>query len=175
MTQKFIIAGSGGQGIMLLGKVLAEAAMYEGKHVTWLPSYGAEVRGGTAHCSVVISDKPIGSPRIPFADTVIMMNSPSLNKFSGRLSPKGIAIVNSSLADDNFKKAGMLKFPFTDIASKIGNMKVANMVALGCLIVNIRTVKKETIIKVFDDLAPSGRLDLIDITKRALDERMKLK
>jgi 2-oxoglutarate ferredoxin oxidoreductase subunit gamma len=97
MMEKIIIAGAGGQGIMLLGRVLAEAAMRENKYVTWLPSYGAEVRGGTAYCMVVISHKEIGSPYIEEADTLIIMNNPSLEKFKDRIKKQGLLILNSSL------------------------------------------------------------------------------
>ena len=98
MTERVIIAGAGGQGIMLVGKVLAEAVMLEDKFVTWLPSYGADVRGGTAHCMVVISDKEIGSPYVAKADTLIIMNAPSLERFKGRIKNNGLRVINSSLA-----------------------------------------------------------------------------
>jgi len=175
MTQKFIIAGAGGQGIMLLGKVLAEAAMYEGKYVTWIPSYGAEVRGGTAHCAIIISGEPIGSPCIDQADTLIIMNSPSLDKFCARVKKGGLVIVNSSLIEDKSEKPGMLKFPFTGIAATLGNVKVANMVALGCLIASKKIVKKETVFEVFRDMAPSNKKELILINQKALEEGMKLR
>ncbi len=90
MLEKIIIAGAGGQGIMLLGKVLSEAAMRLDKYVTWLPSYGAEVRGGTAHCMVIVSDAEIGSPYVKEADTLIIMNAPSLKKFKNRIKNKGL-------------------------------------------------------------------------------------
>ena len=132
MTERIIIAGAGGQGIMLLGKILATSIMEENKFVTWLPSYGAEVRGGTAHCLVVVSDEEIGSPYIKEADALIVMNSPSLMKFKGRLKNKGLLIANSSLVDNiTDKKFTVLNFPFTDIASNLGNIRIANMVALG--------------------------------------------
>ena len=98
MTEKIIIAGSGGQGVMLLGKILAETAMQENKFVTWLPAYGAEVRGGTSHCMVIISDKEIGSPYVDKADTLIIMNQPSLERFKERRAPQGLLLINSSLA-----------------------------------------------------------------------------
>ena len=95
MIYKIIIAGAGGQGVMLLGKILAEAAMREDKFVTWLPSYGAEVRGGTANCSVVISDEEIGSPIIGSADILIVLNEPSLVRFQKRVKNNGLIVVNS--------------------------------------------------------------------------------
>ncbi|MBN2831080.1 MAG: 2-oxoacid:acceptor oxidoreductase family protein [Candidatus Omnitrophica bacterium] len=175
MTEKIIIAGSGGQGIMLLGKVLAESAMEEGKFVTWLPAYGAEVRGGTAHCMVVISDDEIGSPYIDRADTLIIMNKPSLNRFSPRLNKGGIMIVNSSLADPKESSLNIKKYPFTDMAIKLGNIKVANMIALGFYLNNRKTVKVKSVLKVMEKMATEGREDLIKINQEALDAGVKLK
>jgi len=168
MTEKIIIAGAGGQGIMLLGKVLASAAMQEGKFVTWLPSYGAEVRGGTAYCMVVVSDKEIGSPYIDKADIMIVMNAPSQEKFKNRLSPKGLLILNSSLATQGTGKADALRYPFTDLASGLGNVKVANMVALGCLAAKKKIAGPEAIVRAMQAIAPAGRKDLVEINKKAL-------
>lgn len=176
MTERIIIAGSGGQGIMLLGKILAEAAMREDKHVTWLPSYGAEVRGGTAHCMVVISDREIGSPYVGQADTLIVMNSPSLEKFQGRLKNKGLLILNSSLAKKDIRRnAHTLRHPFTDTAVGLGNIKVANMLALGCLIAKKKLVNLKTVFRVIADFAPSDKKDLIEINKKALEKGAALK
>jgi len=169
MTEKIIIAGSGGQGIMLLGKVLAEAAMQENKFVTWLPSYGAEVRGGTAHCMVVISDKEIGSPYIDKADTLIIMNRPSLDKFKDRISASGNIIVNSSLAKGyESKKPRAFSVPFTDIAGSLNNIKVANMVALGFFASCSGIVNLKSIEKTIDKIAPSDKKGLIMVNKMAL-------
>jgi len=160
---------------MLLGKVLAEAAMHEGREVTWIPSYGAEVRGGTAHCAVTISDEPIGSPGINYADILIIMNRPSLDKFRARAKKGALIILNSSLIENKDTQEGAIRFPFTDIASELGNVKVANMVALGCLIANKGTVKRETVLKVFRKMAPPGKKELLVINQRALEEGMKLR
>ncbi len=167
MNEKIIIAGSGGQGIMLLGKVLAQAAMEEGKFVSWLPAYGAEVRGGTAHCSVIISDEEIGSPYIEKADTLIIMNQPSLGKFIKRLKKGGCLIVNSSLVDlgAGLKAAG---HPFTQIAFELGNIKVANMVVAGFLIKKNKTVNLDTVLKVIRNMAPKGKTDLLKVNEEAL-------
>jgi len=178
MIERVIIAGAGGQGIMLLGKVLAEAAMREDKYVTWLPSYGAEVRGGTAHCMVVISDAEIGSPYIEQADTLIIMNEPSLKKFKDRIKNKGLLIVNSSLATDVKdidKRIHILKYPFTDLAVKLGNIKIANMIALGCFISQKNIVDSKSVSCVIQAIAPEDKKDLIEINQKALLEGMKLK
>jgi 2-oxoglutarate ferredoxin oxidoreductase subunit gamma len=176
MTMKIIISGSGGQGIMLLGKILAAAAMKENKFVTWLPAYGAEVRGGTAHCMVIISDQEIGSPYIDKADTLIVMNKPSLDKFQHRLKSKGLLIANSSLIPkDKLDNAHMHKQPFTEIAINLGNIKVANMVALGFLVAKNKIVSLKSVTEIITEFAPSGRTDLIEINKKALEEGVNLK
>jgi len=169
MIEKIIIAGSGGQGIMLLGKVMAEAAMAEGKFVTWLPAYGAEVRGGTAHCMLVISDREIGSPYIDKADTLIIMNKPSFDKFSARVDKTGRMIINSSLVDMQENTCRAEKFPFTEIAVKLGNVKVANMVALGCYLRTSKSLKIGSVLKAIRKMAPAGREDLISINEKALN------
>jgi 2-oxoglutarate ferredoxin oxidoreductase subunit gamma len=171
MTERIIIAGSGGQGIMLVGKVLAQAAMEEGKFVTWLPAYGAEVRGGTSHCMLVISGEEIGSPYVATADTLIIMNGPSLAKFTKRLSSGGLLILNSSLARPrNDDKVKIVQHPFSDIALDMGNIKIANMVALGCYIHHRKTVSLKTVLGVIEDIAPRDKADLIAINQQALEK-----
>ena len=158
---------------MLIGKILVQAAMLEDKFVTWLPAYGAEVRGGTAHCMVIISDGEIGSPRIDKADAIIVMNQPSLVKFKNRLMDNGLLIVNSSLAKaEPGTKA--IKGAFTDIAVKLGNIKVANMVALGCLLKNDKIVAAKNILNIIKEMAPSDRPELIKINQEALRKGMEL-
>ncbi len=170
MTEKIIIAGSGGQGIMLLGKVLAEAAMREGKFLTWLPAYGAEVRGGTAYCMVTVSSRPIGTPYIPRADALIIMNQPSLKKFIPRLNTGGLMIINSSLVGGVAKKRtnSILRRPFSETASELGNLKVANMVALGCYLGKKKTVGIDTVIRVIREIAPPAKKGLVKINQEAV-------
>jgi len=161
---------------MLLGKVLAEAAMQENRQVTWFPSYGAEVRGGTAYCMVIISDKEIASPYIDKADTLIIMNNPSLEKFIRRLKNKGLLILNSSLArKDSFKNICVSKHPFTDIAIKLGNIQVANMVALGSFVAEKKVVGLKSIFEAISDIAPEEKKGLIAINRRAIEEGSRLK
>lgn len=161
---------------MLLGKILAEAAMRENKFVTWMPAYGAEVRGGTAHCTVVISDTEIGSPYIDKADTLIIMNRPSLEKFKHRLKYKGLLIMNSSLVSGGAgKNVNRCEYPFTDIAIRLGNIKVANTVALGCLIARKRIVDLKSVSEAISAIAPEEKKELIEINQRALEEGAKLK
>jgi 2-oxoglutarate ferredoxin oxidoreductase subunit gamma len=169
MIERILIAGSGGQGIMLLGKVLVEAAMRESKAVTWIPAYGAEVRGGTSFCMAVISDKPIGSPYVEKADTMFVMNAPSLEKFKTRVATDGLRIINTSLVPGFRKKQKrVIALPFSDIASGLGNIKVANMVALGSFLKAKPLVKVETVFIVMADFAPAARKDLVAINKEAL-------
>lgn len=176
MTERVIVAGSGGQGIMLLGKVLAHAAMAEGKHVTWLPAYGPEVRGGTSHCMVTLSSSEIGSPYISKADTLIILNGPSLKRFSGRVKDKGLLVLNSSLAKAVKGDRGvrLLQFPFSDIAVKLGNIKVANMVALGCYLKASQAIGVKSVLQVFRSMAPAGRTDILRINEMALQEGVRL-
>src|SRR3989338_8002586 len=176
MTERIIIAGSGGQGIMLLGKVLSKAAMHENKFVTWLPAYGAEVRGGTSHCMVVISDKEIGSPYVEKADAMIIMNGPSLAKFKNRIKERGLLIINSSLAP-KYKNAklNILQRPFTDIAIGLGNIKIANMVALGCFLAKKKVVDLKSVSEAIFRIAPADKSALIGINKKALEEGARLK
>jgi len=175
MIESVIVAGSGGQGVMLLGKVLAEAVMRQGQQVSWFPAYGPEVRGGTSHCMVTISDQEIGSPYVTKADTLIILNNPSLEKFKDRVKDKGLLILNSSLAQISaFPRIKVLQFPFTDIAIGLGNIKVANMVALGCYLGAKKTVKIKEVLEVFKSIAPAGRTDILEINQKALQEGAKL-
>jgi len=175
MTERIIIAGSGGQGIMLLGKVLAEAAVFQNKFVTWLPAYGPEVRGGTAHCMVIISDDEIGSPHVDKADTLIIMNQASLTRFRNRLKPKGLIVVNSSLADPKSNTGvKLISGKFTDIALSLGNIKVANMVALGGYIASKKIIVPENIEKAMEKMAPKNQPELLKINLKALKKGMDL-
>lgn len=134
--EETIIAGFGGQGIILSGKLLAHTGMQAGKNVTYMPSYGAEVRGGTANCMVVLSDKPVASPVVTYPNSLVAMNKASLNKFAGRVKSDGLLIYNSSLIDtglpdDVAENVRLIAVPADEIAVKLGSKKSANMVALG--------------------------------------------
>ena len=161
---------------MLLGKVLAEAAMREGKFLTWLPAYGAEVRGGTSYCMVTVSSRPIGNPYIPRVDSLIIMNQPSLKKFMPRLKTGGLMIINSSLVAGVAKKKTnlILRCPFSETASELGNLKVANMVALGCYLGKKKTVGINTVIRVIKEIAPPTKKGLVKINQEAVRSGEKL-
>ena len=160
---------------MLLGKVLAEAAMRQGWHVSWFPAYGPEVRGGASHCMVTISDQEIGSPYIAEADSLIILNNPSLERFKGKVKNTGLLILNSSLAkSDAYAKVKILQFPFTDIAIKLGNIKVANMAALGVYLTVKKIIKTKNILKVFKFMAPADNLKILEVNELALAEGERL-
>ena len=135
MMKQFIFAGFGGQGMLLIGKFLAMACMLDGKHVSWLPSYGPEMRGGTANCSVTVSDEPVGSPLVDMADCIVAMNRPSLDKFESKVKPGGILVINSSIIDRKAERDD-IKVVYCDaqrIAEEIKNPKGANVAILGAL------------------------------------------
>jgi 2-oxoglutarate ferredoxin oxidoreductase subunit gamma len=172
---KIIIAGAGGQGVMLLGKIIAEAAMLEKKFVTWLPAYGAEVRGGTANCMVIISDQEIGSPFISRADCLIILNEPSFQRFKGWIKDKGIMLINSSLVKDAAEvKADIEKLPFTDTAFKLGSIKAANMVALGAFVAKTKIVKEKTVFSVIQNMISGDKPELFRQNTAALEEGISL-
>jgi len=144
------IAGFGGQGVMLMGNILVYAAMAEKKKVTYMPVYGVEMRGGTANCTVVISDKEIGSPVTQWPESAIIMNQPSLEKFGPRVKRGGLLVINSTLVSDDgmaFKGVECLRVPTRELALEVGNDRLTNMVILGatvqrCGAVGIRSMKK---------------------------------
>jgi 2-oxoglutarate ferredoxin oxidoreductase subunit gamma len=147
MQSEIMFAGFGGQGILLSAKILAHAAMEEGREVAWVPSYGPEMRGGTAYCTVVISDRLIGSPIIRNPMHLVAMNRPSLEKFGPMVKPHGVILVNSSLIDIAVGRTDVdeLRVPVNDIAVQLGNVRSANIVALGAFVARSRLVSYETL------------------------------
>ena len=145
MKKEYIFAGFGGQGMLLIGKFLAMACMLDGKHVSWLPSYGPEMRGGTANCSVIVSDDPVASPLVDQADVVVAMNRPSMDKFESHVKPGGVLVVNSSLIDRKAERSD-IKVVYCDanrLAEKVGNPKGANVAILGALLQKAPVVDDE--------------------------------
>ncbi len=176
MQEEVIIAGFGGQGIMFMGTVLAHAAMQENKSVTFFPSYGAEMRGGTANCMIIMSDEDIGSPVVARPDGIIALNQPSADKFTRRIKEKGLLIVNSSLVTgesgrDDIKK---VEVQATKIAEGLGDKRVANMVALGSYIKEVKILKLETLCKSLETLLGEKKKNLVDINIKALKDGYKL-
>jgi len=146
--EEIIIAGFGGQGIILAGRLLAQTAMKAGKEVTYMPSYGAEVRGGTANCMVVIANDPIASPVVDRPDSLIVMNKASLNKFAPRLKHAGLLVMNSSLIDTKPQlddSIEIIAIPADKIAVELGNQKAANMVALGAYLQKRGTLSPDAV------------------------------
>lgn len=170
-TKKIFIAGFGGQGVLLIGQMLSYAAMYEGKEVTWMPSYGPEMRGGTANCTVCISDEPIASPIITSCDVLIVMNGPSLEKFENMLVPGGELFINSSMIQQKATRTDV-NVHYVDclqIAEDLGNAKAANMVMLGAIIRVSGVVELSIMEKVFAKVMTGGKAKLIPLNMKALD------
>ncbi len=165
------MAGYGGQGLMLIGKILAYVVMREGRHVTFIPSYGTEVRGGTANCHVVISTEEIYSPVIEAADTLLVMNQPSYERFKGFLKPGGRLLTNSSMVkpDSAANGAELIEIPATECAAELGNVRVANMVMTGAYNRLKKLVKVENLHAAFQIAFAGKKADLIEINKLALE------
>lgn len=153
MTLRIIIAGFGGQGILSLGKIIAQAAIKDGKFAAYMPSYGAEMRGGTANCKVTLSNKEIASPYINVPDVLLAFNQPSWDKFKVKLSSASLALVNASLveAKGKTKAKKVLFYPFTQIAKDLGLEKAANIVALGKLFSVAKFVKESALVLAIRD------------------------
>jgi 2-oxoglutarate ferredoxin oxidoreductase subunit gamma len=169
MTHEIIIAGFGGQGVMVMGQLLTYAGMLEGKSVSWIPSYGPEMRGGTANCSIIISDEPIGAPIVTEASAVVAMNLPSLDKFEPALKKDGILLINSSLIERDAERTDIsaYKVAANDIANELGNAKVANMVALGALVAATGAVDAASVLQAFEKMF-AKRPELLEINRSAL-------
>jgi 2-oxoglutarate ferredoxin oxidoreductase subunit gamma len=169
-TERIIIAGFGGQGIMLAGKLVIQAGLARGWNVTFIPSYGAEVRGGTAHCHVIISEDEIASPIIIRPDAVLVMNSPSLDKFAGRVRPGGLLAINSSLVRPKSvrKDLEIVKIPANEIAERLGDLKVANLVLLSAYLRWSRLLSREDVDLTLTTFLPARHRDMLEINRRAL-------
>lgn len=172
MEERIVIAGFGGQGIMALGQLLTFAGMTEDKNVSWLPSYGPEMRGGTANCNVIISTEAVGSPVVTESTAVIVMNRPSLDKFENTIVPGGRLFINSSLVDRESTRDDIEVYyiPANEIANQLGNSRVANMVMLGAFLEVTNVVEKSTILeKAFTAVFGENRAHLLPINKEALE------
>jgi len=169
MTNEIIMSGFGGQGIMLMGQLITYAGMLENKNVSWIPSYGPEMRGGTAYCSIIISDEPVGAPVVTEPTIVVAMNLPSLDKFEASLRPGGTLIINSSLIERSSNRSDIkvYKVPANDIATELGNNKVTNMVVLGAIIRATNTVDANSVLKAFSKMF-AKKPSLLAINEKAL-------
>ena len=174
MQSEVQFAGFGGQGIMLMGQIMAQAAMHQGYEVVWIPSYGPEMRGGTAYCTVVISDRPIGSPIIRNPKHLVAMNRPSLEKFAPTVKSGGTIFINSSIIsiDAGRDDVDVIKVPIIEIAKELGNVKTANIVALAAFVSRSQVVDFELLRKSVKDKFAS-REKLIPLNMKALEEGQK--
>lgn len=170
MLKQLILAGFGGQGVLSMGQLLAYAGMLEGKEVSWIPSYGAEMRGGTANCSVTISDSPISSPFVTEPDILVVLNRPSLDKFENALKPGGSLFLNASLIDRSVRRKDIRVFYITanDLANIVGESKVANMVILGALLQVEPLVNPLSILESLKKVLPESKHHLLPVNEKAL-------
>lgn len=168
MMKQFVFAGFGGQGMLLIGKFLAMACMLDGKHVSWLPSYGPEMRGGTANCSVIVSDADVGSPMVDQADVIVAMNLPSLDKFEGKVKPGGLLVINSSIIERKSVRDDItvVYCDANKIAEEVGNPKGANVAILGAMLEKCPIVSD-------DKMSEAIRIELGERKLRFLEGNMK--
>ncbi|GHU67327.1 2-oxoglutarate ferredoxin oxidoreductase subunit gamma [Clostridia bacterium] len=171
MEKRILIAGFGGQGVLLMGQLLSKAGMHENLEVCWMPSYGPEMRGGEANCGVVLADEPIGSPLVTEPDVAILMNRPSLDKFESAIAPGGMLLYNSSLIDREPERTDVQVYdvPCNDIAVKIGNARVANMVMLGAFNQLTNLLPMDSLLDALRETLGAGKEHLIPINQQALN------
>ena len=174
---RLIFSGFGGQGLLTLGEIVATICMNKGKHVTWMPSYGPEMRGGTANCAVIISDKLIGSPIVlSHVDTLFAMNQASVDKFVPKMNPGGLVLMNSSLVVNKPTRTdiNLVEIDATNIAVGVGNIRVANMAMLAGLIKNSDLVDLEDVKAVLEERFKGARsAQLIPLNLKAIEEGIK--
>jgi 2-oxoglutarate ferredoxin oxidoreductase subunit gamma len=176
MERRIIIAGAGGQGILFFGKLIAYAAMLEGKEVTWFPSYGAEIRGGTANCTVLISDEMIGSPVIKEADFLVAMNEASCAKYMERLVPGGTLIYDSSLAKPSIQRKDIKVYPVpaSELSAELGNTGSANMALTGSLSAISQIAGLDSIFSALDNITPARRKKMTETNKNIIKRGFSL-
>jgi 2-oxoglutarate ferredoxin oxidoreductase subunit gamma len=167
---ELLIAGFGGQGIVLAGRLIATAALAEDREVVWAPSYGPEMRGGPVHCTIIISSRRIGSPEVSLADSLLIMDNASMQKFAGRMKPGGLLIINSSLippaqSTDDYH---LIEVPATRAAEELGEPRVANVIMLGAFLRVRPIVSTDSLVGAMRLFAPKGKEHLIEVNTRAL-------
>lgn len=169
-THEILVAGFGGQGVLTAGQLLAYAGNAEGKQVSWVPAYGPEQRGGTANCSVVISDQPVACPMVTEPTACIVMNQPSLEKFEPHVRPGGTLVVNTSLCTSHPTRTDItvVEVAASDLAVQLGSVKFANMVALGALLAVQPVVEIESILKALTKVLGEDKARFIPINREAL-------
>ncbi len=176
MKMEMICAGFGGQGVLTIGKFLAQAGMVEGKKVSWLPSYGPEMRGGTANVSVVLSDEDIASPLVTQPDILVALNQPSLDKFGPSVRTKGIVFINTDMCPHKLKRDDLeyVYAPMSKIAAEIGTQKVINMIAIGMIIGKTKVVSYKTIEEQLIEAFKLKNPEILDLNIEAVKKGMEI-
>ena len=176
MHEEIIFAGFGGQGVLFVGQLLAYTALEEGRHVTWIPSYGPEMRGGTANCTVVVSDEPIGSPVCLHPSIAVVFNNPSLEKYEPLVRPDGLLIVNRSLMVASPQRGDLeiVLVPATEIAREMGQVRATNMILFGALLARRPLVRVETVRAVLQDKLGARKAHLHEVNMAALERGFAL-
>jgi 2-oxoglutarate ferredoxin oxidoreductase subunit gamma len=171
MTYEIVLAGFGGQGILFLGKMIALAGMYDGREVSWIPSYGPEMRGGTANCSVVVSDRRIGTPVVSHPNVLVAMNRPSLEKFEPKMQPGGHLLINKTLIEIPHTRTDIepTYLEITGLAGELGNPRLANIVALGGLIGRVGLVTRDSVVEALKKELSGKKAALLDLNLKALE------
>ena len=172
METSIVISGFGGQGVLFTGQLLAYAGMDNDKHVTWIPSYGPEMRGGTANCTVIVSDDPVGSPLVAEPDVAVVLNLPSFEKYEGLVKPGGLLVVNSSIVDAESTRHDIevIAIPANQIAEELGSVKMMNMAALGALLAKRPFLTLDQLKQALDDHLPARKADLLEANKLVLQK-----
>jgi 2-oxoglutarate ferredoxin oxidoreductase subunit gamma len=176
MTEEIIIAGFGGQGVLSMGQILSYGAAMEGKEISWMPSYGPEMRGGTANCITIISDNQVSSPIISNFDTAIILNQPSMDKFESKVKPGGLLIYDSTniLNPPSRKDIDVTAVPAADEANKLNNSKVMNMIMLGAFLAKKPLINTDSAIEGLKKVLPERYHHLLPLNKQALLAGMDL-
>jgi 2-oxoglutarate ferredoxin oxidoreductase subunit gamma len=177
MKTEMIFSGFGGQGALTIGKFVAQAAMTEGKNVSWLPSYGPEMRGGTANVATIVADKPIASPVVGNPNLLVALNQPSLDKFAPDVKTKGVIIVNSDMCP-NVKKRKDIEYvvaPLNAMANAIGSDKTLNMIAIGIIIAKTGLIKYKTIEAILKEYMGEKNPKLLEMNLKAIKQGMECK
>jgi len=176
LYHELLIAGFGGQGIVLAGRLLATAALSEGREVVWAPSYGPEMRGGAVHCTIIVASERIGSPEVSQADSLLIMDNASMQKFAGRMKAGGLLIINSALVrpPEKHEASELIAIPANEAAEEVGEPRAANVVMLGAFLKVRPIISAESVIGAMRLFAPKGREHLIEVNVRALERGAEL-
>jgi 2-oxoglutarate ferredoxin oxidoreductase subunit gamma len=170
--KKTVFSGFGGQGVLMMGYVFAVAAMRDGREVTYLPAYGAEMRGGTANCTVVVSNEEIFSPVASSPDFAVIMNKPSLVKYEGVMKEGGVILLNSNHVDRELTRDDLtaIRIPAIDIAKKLGSERIANMIMLGAFVAHTKITSLDSIMNGLSEIVKGGKARIMKLNRKGLDK-----